>query len=53
MVETGFGYSFCMFRESDAGIKHDTKYFDVFESGIVTPEMFTETWLDNDLVRLG
>jgi len=29
MIETGFGYSFCMFRESDAGIKHDTKYFDV------------------------
>ena len=29
MVETGFGYSFCTFRESDAGIKHDTKYFDV------------------------
>ena len=25
MVETWFGYSFCMFRQSDARIKHNTK----------------------------
>ena len=40
-----------MFRQSDVGIKHNTKYWTWFDSGIVTPEMFTETWLDNDWVR--
>jgi len=28
-VETRFRYGFCMFRQSDAGIKHNTKYFNV------------------------
>jgi len=43
MVETGLGYGYCMFRQSDAGIKHNILAW--FDSGIVTPEMFTKTWL--------
>jgi len=32
MVETVFGYSFCMLRESDAGIKHDTSVVKLLSS---------------------
>ena len=45
MVQATIGYGFGMFRESDAGIKHNAKYSHVIDSGIVIPEMFTETRL--------
>jgi len=52
MVETGFGYSFCMFRERVMrGSSTTPSILTWFESRIVTPEMFTETWLDNKWAR--
>jgi len=51
MVETRFWYGFGMSDRVMQGSSTTQSILTWFDSEIVTPEMFTETWLDNYWAR--